>query len=66
MKLINDELKDKIWEGVRDKVFKHAPWNSPVRDQIGKNLGWWGDDGLFGLKIHNTKNIIGNDLDETT
>ena len=66
MKLINKELKGKIWADVHGKVVKHAPYGSPVRKQIGKNIGMWGDDGLFRLKIDNLKLNIGNDLNETT
>ena len=67
MKLLNNQLKNKIWYDVHDEIIEHAPWNSPVRYQIRKNLGLWiNDNNLFRLKIHNTKNIIGNDLDETT
>ena len=66
MKLIKDELKNKIWNDVRDKVLEHSPCGSPVRNQIRKNFGLWRwDDSLIRLKIRNPKwNIIG-DLDET-
>ena len=66
MKLINRELKNKIWEDVYDKVREHVPHYSPVREQIEKNLGWHRGDDLFGLKIYNPKWNIGNDLNETT
>ena len=64
MKLIKGELKDKIWDDVYGKVFEHAPWNSPVSQQIRKNLGWWDDD-LFRLKIDNPRWNIRDDLNET-
>ena len=65
MKLIKFELNDKIWSDVYDKVLKYSPHNSPVREQIRKNLGWWWNgDGLFRLKIYNLKNDIRKDLDE--
>ena len=67
MKLLNNELNHKIWSDVYDKVLKHSPYHSPVREQIRKNLGWWEDDSsLIRLKIYNPKSNIGNDLDETT
>ena len=66
MKLIKDELDNKIWSNVYDKVLEHAPWNSPVREQIRKNFGWWEDDSsLIRLKIYNPKFNIRNYLDET-
>ena len=66
MKLINKELKGKIWDDIFDKVLEHAPYGSPVGNRIRKNFGWWdSDDNLIRLKIYNPKwNIIG-DLDET-
>ena len=67
MKLLNDELDNKIWEDVHDKVLEYLLHNSLVRDKIGKNFGRWGnDDSLIRLKIFNPKIIIENDLDETT
>ena len=62
MKLINDELKDKLWTDVRE-VIEHA---RPVRIQIAKNLGLWDDDNLIMSKIDNSQWHIRNDLDETT
>ena len=66
MKLLNKELNDKLCGDVYNKVLEHEPWNSPVRNQIQKNLGWlWGDDTLIRSKIYNPKlNIIRN-LNET-
>ena len=66
MKLINKELKGKIWDDVHDKVLKHVSYHSPVRDQIGKNLAWGWNNNLIRLKIDNPKMNIGNDLNETT
>ena len=61
MKLIKGELKNKIWTDVHGKVLEHVPYDSPVRNQIEKDLGL---QGLFRLKIRDPKiNIIG-DLDE--
>ena len=65
MKLIKGELKSKILNDVDDKVVEHAPWDSPVRNQIRKNFGWWDGDSLIMLKIYNPKVNIRNDLDET-
>ena len=67
MKLIKGELRYKILNDVRDKVQKHVPWGSPVREQIRKNLGLaWDDDSLIRLKIRNPKLNIRGNLDETT
>ena len=65
MKLLKDELDDKIVCVVVSKVIKHSPYGSHVRDQIKKNIGWWGDDGLIRLKVRNSQWHIRNDLDET-
>ena len=66
MKLINIELRDKIWNDVHDKIIEHTPYHGPVRKRIEKNFKWWiNDDNLFRLEIHNLKNNIGNDLGET-
>ena len=65
MKLIKSELDAKVCADVRAKVLKHAPWDSPVRNQIRKNFGWWDGDSLIMLKIYNPKVNIRNDLDET-
>ena len=64
MKLIN-KIKDKIWDDVYGKVFEHAPYDSPVRKQIKKNLGVVWNDNFIVLKIRNQKDNIGNDLNET-
>ena len=66
MKLINNELKGKIWVDVRNKVNEYAPYDSPVRNQIKNNFRLWGDDGLFRLKIRNPKLNIRRNLDEIT
>ena len=67
MKLLKEELKDKIYFNVYGKVLKHAPWNSPVRWQIRKKIGWRdGGDNSIRLKIDNQKFNIMNDLDEIT
>ena len=65
MKLLKKELKYNIWYDVRDKVNEHAPYGWLVREQIKKNLGWWVEDDLIRLKVHNVKMYIRNDLDET-
>ena len=65
MKLINNQLRDKIYSDVSDKVLKHAPFHSSVHKQITKNFGWWGDDGLFRVKIDNPRWHIRGNLDET-
>ena len=66
MILLNNELKDKIFKDVLDKILKYSSWDSPVRDQIARNFGWWGDDdNLFRLKIDNTQRHIRKDLNET-
>ena len=65
MKLINKELKNKIWNDVRDKILEHVPYHSPVRKRIRKNFGLWSDITLIRLKIDNPKLNIRNDLDET-
>ena len=66
MKLINEKLDNNIWFDVDDKALEHAPWDSPIRNQIGKNFGVrWDGDNLFRLKIGNSQWHIGNDLDET-
>ena len=64
MKLINDELKDKIWDDVSDKFLKHAPWNSPAYKQIRKNFGLRWDDSLIRLKIRNPQWNIRLNLNE--
>ena len=65
MKLINDELRTKIWNDAYDKVLEHAPYGNPVRKQIQIDFGLWGDDNLFILKIQNQKLNIMSDLNET-
>ena len=64
MKLVNDELKGKIWDDIHDKVLKYAPYGSHVRYHIRKNIGLW-NGSLFGSKIGNPNMNIGWDLDET-
>ena len=66
MKLINNELNDNVWDDVYNKTLEHAPYHSPVREQIKKNVGWWPDDSLIRLKIFNPKWNIIRTLDETT
>ena len=66
MELINDELKNKIWTDVQDKVRKHAPYGSPVRNKITKNFGLWENDDLFRLKIYNPQWYIRRNLNENT
>ena len=67
MKLINYELRDKIWCDVSEKVFKHAPYDSPVCIQIGKKLGLRLDnDSPIRLKIYNLQWYIKEDLNETS
>ena len=58
MKLINYELRNSVYVDVFYKVLKHAPCNSPVLSQIRKNFGWWGDNNLIRLKIHNTNILL--------
>ena len=66
MKLINRKLNDNTWDDVDDKVLKHAPYYSPVREHIKKNFGCvWNDDSLITLKILNPRWHIRRDLDET-
>ena len=66
MKLIKGELKGKVWDDIHDKVIEHVPYGTPVRYQIGKNIGLWGnDDNLFPSKIHNPQWNIRRNLDET-
>ena len=67
MKLINKKLRNKIWGDVQDKVFKHMPYDNPVRIRTRKNFGFRrNDNNLIRLKIRNQKDNIGNDLDENT
>ena len=66
MKLLNDELNDNILNDVDDEVLDHLPYYSPVRNQIRKNFGWWGNNNLIRLKIGNPKWHMRNDIDETT
>ena len=65
MKLLNNELEDKIWSDVRDKVNEHAPWDGPIHEQIRKNFGLWGDVTLSTLKIDQPNFNIRWDLNET-
>ena len=66
MKLINYELRNKLWDDVYNKVLEHAPWDSPVHKQIEKNFGWRLDhDNLIMSKIYNPNINIMDDIDET-
>ena len=66
MKLLKDELANKGWDDAYNKVNEHAPWNSPVSQQIRKNFGLvWSDNNLIRSKIHNPNMNIRNNLDET-